>query len=153
MYVYPEPQWRNHDADIQQSLALGFVAPVSTIALVSGIITQLGTALGDTTDITWIISGWSVANAVSFSIAGNFSDVFGRRYVVLLGQALTIVGSVSTTLATMSRPTVSHDSQIICATAHTTLTVVAGHVVNGFACGLIYVSYASISEILPNKYR
>ncbi|KAH7109207.1 hypothetical protein EDB81DRAFT_834158 [Dactylonectria macrodidyma] len=74
--------------------AFGFVAPVWTISMVSGIVTQLGGALNDTQNVSWLISGWSVAGAVSFSIAGSFSDIFGRRFVILLCQFLTIVSCV-----------------------------------------------------------
>ena len=38
-------------------------------------------------------------------------------------------------------------------TANTTLTVAAGSTIIGFGCGIIFVSYAGIQELLPNKYR
>lgn len=38
-------------------------------------------------------------------------------------------------------------------TAQTTLTVAAGSTVIGFGCGIIFVSYAGIQELLPNKWR
>lgn len=75
---------------------MSFVAPVSCgYVLVNGILNPIGTALGDTENIVWIAGGWSVASAVSFSIAGGWSDIFGRRWVTLSGQIITLVGAVS----------------------------------------------------------
>jgi MFS family permease len=63
--------------------------------LPSAILVQIGTDLGDLTNITWIVGGWSVASSVSFSVAGSVSDIFGRRYTIIVGQILAIIGSVS----------------------------------------------------------
>jgi len=49
---------------------------------------------GNTLNISWIPSGWAVASSVSFAIAGQFSDIFGRRYVMLFGQLLVVLGHV-----------------------------------------------------------
>jgi len=50
---------------------------------------------GSTLNILWIPSGWAVASSVSFAIAGQFSDIFGRRYVMLFGQLCVVIGHVS----------------------------------------------------------
>ena len=59
------------------------------------ILQQIGMALGDTEHIAWIPGSWSIGSAVAFSIAGGLSDVFGRRYVLLSGQTIVLVGGVS----------------------------------------------------------
>ena len=80
-------------------MGLSYVAAISCgLVLVTGILAQIGTALGDIENIVWIPGGWSVASAVSFSIAGGFSDIFGRRYVLISGQVITLVGAVSLSL-------------------------------------------------------
>ncbi|OAL43685.1 putative major facilitator superfamily transporter [Pyrenochaeta sp. DS3sAY3a] len=118
------------------SLSLSYVCPISCgFILIAAILVQIGTDLGDTDNITWIVGGWSIASSVSFSIAGSLSDIFGRRYTIILGEVLAIVGS------------------IIGCTAKTTLDVAAGSTIIGFGCGIIFVSYAGISELLPNKWR
>lgn len=79
---------------------MSFVAPVSCgYVLVNGILNPIGTALGDTENIVWIAGGWSVASAVAFSIAGGWSDIFGRRWVTLSGQVITLAGAVSRLLS------------------------------------------------------
>jgi MFS family permease len=62
---------------------------------VSGIIVSIATDLGDVSSVTWIIGGWSIASSVSFSIAGRLSDIFGRRWAMIIGQGFTLIGAVS----------------------------------------------------------
>lgn len=77
-------------------MGISFVPAISAgLLLPSGILQQIGQTLGDTDDILWIPGGWSVASAVSFAIAGGLSDIFGRRWVLISGQALTLIGCVS----------------------------------------------------------
>lgn len=77
-------------------MGMSYVAAISCgLVLVTGILAQIGTALNDMENIVWIPGGWSVASAVSFSIAGGFSDIFGRRYVLITGQIVTLIGCVS----------------------------------------------------------
>ncbi|KIM94667.1 hypothetical protein OIDMADRAFT_135585 [Oidiodendron maius Zn] len=117
-------------------MGLSYVAAISCgLVLVTGVLEQIGAALGDTENIVWIPGGWSVASAVSFSIAGGFSDIFGRRYVLISGQTLTLIGA------------------IVGATAQKTSTVAAASTILGFGAGVIFVSYPGITELLPNKYR
>lgn len=61
----------------------------------AGIIVQIGTDLGDTTNTAWIVGSWSIASSVSFSMAGSLSDTFGRRWTIIFGQVSCAVGSVS----------------------------------------------------------
>lgn len=87
-----------------QFMGLSYVAAISCgLVLVTGILAQIGTALGDTENIVWIPGGWSIASAVSFSIAGGFSDIFGRRYVLISGQVITLIGAVSLLLLSNNR--------------------------------------------------
>ncbi|KAF2454145.1 fungal trichothecene efflux pump [Lineolata rhizophorae] len=120
------------------SMGLSFMSAISLgFMLPSAILVQIGTDLGDAEQghIAWILGSWSVASSVSFSIAGKVSDVFGRRWVMIIGEILVLIGS------------------IIAATANTTLVVVGGSTIIGFGTGIIFVSYAGISELLPNKWR
>lgn len=70
------------------AIATGFIMPTQ-------ILQQIGMALGDAENIAWIPGSWSIGSAVAFSIAGGLSDVFGRRYVLLSGQTIVLVGGVS----------------------------------------------------------
>jgi len=77
-------------------MGLSYVPAISTSMLLPvGILQQIGQALGDTENILWIPGGWAITSAVTFSIAGHLSDIFGRRYVLLSGQMFVLVGCVS----------------------------------------------------------
>lgn len=105
-------------------MGLSYVPAISAgLLLPTGILQQIGQQLGDTESIIWIPGGWSVASAVAFSIAGAVSDIFGRRWVLMSGQIMTLVGG------------------IVGATANTTLHVAAGSTIIGFGAGVIFVGY------------
>lgn len=77
-------------------MGLTYVPAIATAFLMpTQILQQIGMALGDTDNIAWIPGGWSIGAAVSFSVAGGLSDVFGRRWVLLSGQTIILVGAVS----------------------------------------------------------
>ena len=63
--------------------------------MVAPVITRIGTDLGNTSAISWIVSAFGIASAVAFTIAGSLSDIFGRRYIIIFGQMLALVGAVS----------------------------------------------------------
>jgi len=77
-------------------MGLSYVPAISCgLVLPVGILAQIGQALNDMDNIGWIPGGWSVASAVSFAIAGGLSDIFGRRYVLIGGQVMVLIGAVS----------------------------------------------------------
>ena len=93
-----------------------------TILLVFPIIVQIGEELqGSNINVNWIASGWSLAGAVSFAIAGQISDYFGRKNVICLGQVLLIIG------------------HIVGATAQSVNQVIAAMVILGFGTGISFV--------------
>jgi MFS family permease len=63
--------------------------------LISGSLESITGELGDPEITGWIPSAWSVTSAVSFSLAGEFSDIYGRKIVILVGQVITLIGAVS----------------------------------------------------------
>lgn len=117
-------------------LGTSFTGPIIFgFILVTPILVQLSSLIGGEDIEFWVPSGWGLAAALGFSIAGRLSDIFGRRYVILVGQVLTIVGG------------------IVACTANRMTQLIAGEVILGASIGTVSVAYAGISEILPNKYR
>jgi len=49
---------------------------------------------GSLDNVNWIAGGWSLAGSVSFAIAGQMSDYFGRKDVLMVGQAFLLLGHV-----------------------------------------------------------
>jgi MFS family permease len=108
-------------------LGTSFTGPIIFgFILVTPILVQLGELLGGATITFWIPSGWGAAAAVGFSIAGRLSDIFGRRYVILFGQLLTIIGAA------------------IAGTAHSMNQLIAGEVILGASIGTVSVAYAGM---------
>jgi len=86
-------------------LGTSFTGPIIFgFILATPILVQLSEKLGGENIDFWIPSGWGAAAAVGFSIAGRLSDVFGRRYVILVGQLLTIVSPYRRVLSCLDRP-------------------------------------------------
>ncbi|KAI1619966.1 putative major facilitator superfamily transporter [Exophiala viscosa] len=90
---------------------------------------------GNTANANWMASGWSLAGSVAFAIAGQLSDYFGRRWILLFSQALLIIG------------------HIIGASSQSVGQSIGAMVVVGFGTGSSFVLYPGITELLPNKYR
>lgn len=91
--------------------------------------------LGGTTEYAWVIGAWSLASAVSFAIAGPLSDIFGRKTPILFGQFLVTIGCV------------------VAASAQRANSLIVGEALIGFGTGFLFVSYAGVPEMLPNKWR
>lgn len=93
-----------------------------TILLVFPVLGSIGLELqGNLDNVNWLASGWSLAGAVSFALAGQISDYFGRRTVILIGQALLVIG------------------HIVAATAQSVGQAIAGMVILGFGTGISFV--------------
>ncbi len=119
-----------------QFLALSFGAPIGfgflTIAAVVVPVTQ---QLGGQDALAWVVGAWSLSTACSFSLAGPLSDTFGRRNPILVGQSIVLLGCVCGGVA------------------QNVTTLIAGETLIGFGCGIVFVAYAGVPEMLPNKWR
>jgi MFS family permease len=60
---------------------------------------RLAVQFGDPTSIAWYIPAYTTANAIGFLIAGANSDLFGRRWFLLFGNACCCVGFIVTATA------------------------------------------------------
>lgn len=110
-------------------LGTSFTAPIIFgFIAVTPILVQLSQKLGGESIDFWIPSGWGAAAAVGFTIAGRMSDIFGRRIVIMTGQAMTIVGA------------------IVACTANSMNQLIAGEVILGASIGTVSVAYAGESE-------
>ncbi|KAH7374607.1 transmembrane efflux protein [Plectosphaerella cucumerina] len=115
-------------ASFGPGVALGFTC-------IASIVVQVSRDLGDDADFAWVVGAWSLATACSFSLAGPLSDVFGRRNLILGGQAVVLVGC------------------IVGGTAQSVASLIAAETVIGLGTGFVFVSYAGVPEMLPNKWR
>ncbi|OHE97756.1 major facilitator superfamily transporter [Colletotrichum orchidophilum] len=118
------------------SMALSFGPCVGLAFLtVAAVVVQIAGELGGQDQLAWLVGAWSLSSACSFSLAGPLSDVFGRRILVISGQVTVIIGSIAAVAA------------------QSIGTLIAAETLIGIGTGFVFVSYAGVPEMLPNKWR
>ncbi|KAH6672645.1 fungal trichothecene efflux pump [Plectosphaerella plurivora] len=115
-------------ASFGPAVALGFTC-------IASIVVPVTIDLGSDQDLAWVVGAWSLSTACSFSLAGPLSDVFGRRHLILFGQFVVMIGC------------------IVCGVGQSVVALIAGETVIGFGTGFVFVCYAGVPEMLPNKWR
>ena len=106
----------------------GWVMPSNSLLIINE-------DIGPSANINWVALAYTLGLSVGFLVVGRFSDIFGRRYFFVGGNALGMIGA------------------IIGATAQHVNTLVGANVLNGLA-GAVQISFAAaIAELVPNKHR
>jgi MFS family permease len=106
----------------------GWVLPSNSLALINA-------DIGPSKNISWIALGYTLGLSVGFLIVGRLSDIFGRRWFFIIGNFISVIGSV------------------ISATAKTPDAIIGGEVLSGLA-GAVQLSFTiAIGELVPNKHR
>ncbi|KAH0848328.1 hypothetical protein FOPE_02209 [Fonsecaea pedrosoi] len=107
------------------ALALTYEAALFSFVVPSAVLLTINNDLGPSPDFTWISTTWSLSNAILQSIAGRFTDIFGRRYFLIAGSVLGFVG-----------------------------TLVAGReMTQGVGASTQQIAYAAAFDIVPRKHR
>ncbi|ORY16299.1 fungal trichothecene efflux pump [Clohesyomyces aquaticus] len=111
-----------------QGLYLGYVLPANTITLINA-------DLGPDPNYALIPIVKTLCGGVGLLLVGRLSDIFGRRWFMIAGAVLGVIGS------------------IICATSKNIDTILGGTVFIGLA-GAIQTSFSFVlMELVPNKHR
>ncbi|KAM5349844.1 hypothetical protein ACJ41O_006349 [Fusarium nematophilum] len=118
------------------SMAISFGPAVGLpFVSVAAVVVQITQELGGQDNLAWVVGAWSLATACSFSLGGPLSDVFGRRNLILGGQFVVMIGN------------------IVGGTAQNVQSLIAAETLIGLGTGFVFVSYAGVPEMLPNKWR
>lgn len=105
-----------------------YIMPVTALRIIDAMI-------GPSPNVTWVALAWTLLSAVSFTLIGRLSDIFGRRWFFVGSSASALIGS------------------IIGATANYTDTLIAASVFLGFAsAGQLSVNY-TVGELVPIRHR
>lgn len=92
--------------------------------------------LGGMDHITWVITAYLLASTIGAPVAGKLSDLYGRKVILQGGILIFVVGAV------------------ICGTAGTMGTVIAGRVVQGLGGGgLIVTCMTAVGDLMPPRDR
>ena len=91
--------------------------------------------LGPDPSYTWISVSWTLGAAILVSVGGRLSDIFGRRYFMLCGAFLGLLGA------------------IVGATGQSINQMIVSGVLFGIGSGFQEMGFACIMEFIPNRYR
>ncbi|PGH14369.1 hypothetical protein AJ80_05959 [Polytolypa hystricis UAMH7299] len=106
------------------------------IPTTSSIQARLGAHFGgDQSLVGWYVPAYTTASSLGLLIAGTNSDLFGRRIVLVAGNAICCIGF------------------IVSATARSSEPFIAGLGITGFGAGFCQMAMCAIPELMPNKYR
>ncbi|OQO14882.1 hypothetical protein B0A48_00264 [Cryoendolithus antarcticus] len=82
-----------------------------------------------------ISSHWNVAASVMVTVGGRLSDIFGRRYFMVAGACIALIGAV------------------VGATGQSINQMIASGVLFGIGGGLQEMCFAAVQEVVPMRYR
>ncbi|KAF2634970.1 MFS general substrate transporter, partial [Massarina eburnea CBS 473.64] len=117
------------------ALASQYNAYVLTLLIPSTTLSYINADLGPDPNYTWITVSWTLCASFLISVSGRLSDIFGRRYFMICGAVISVIGT------------------IVGATAQSINQMIVSGVLFGLGSGFQEMGYAAIQEIIPNKYR
>lgn len=117
------------------AIATQINAYILTLLIPSTTLGYINADLGPDPNYTWITVSWTLGAAVIVSVGGRLSDIFGRRYFMMFGATISIVGC------------------LVGANARSINMMIASGILFGIGSGFQEMCYAIIQEMLPNKYR
>lgn len=110
-------------------------AYIMTLLIPATTVSYINAELGPDPNSTWITVCWPLGAAVVVSVAGRLSDIFGRRYFMIAGSIISLVGL------------------LVGANGRSINMMIASGALLGIGSGFQEMCYALIQEMLPNKYR
>lgn len=113
---------------LANSLFIGVSMPMN-------LLTVIDADIGPSPNIYLVTLIYNIFIGVLHLLFGRLSDILGRRYFLLGGTLLSVVGSV------------------VCAVANDISTVIGGSVLTGTGGAAALLYPIIVHEVLPNKYR
>ncbi|KAL3486870.1 fungal trichothecene efflux pump [Aspergillus germanicus] len=107
---------------------MGWVLPANTLTLINA-------ELGNSPNINWVATVWTLSSCVGFLLIGRLSDIFGRKWIVQGSMLLSIIGCIMGARATYVE------------------MLIGANVFNGIAAAGQLSFGIILGELVPNKYR
>jgi EmrB/QacA subfamily drug resistance transporter len=115
-------------------LALFFASLDQTV--VGTALPRIITDLGGFTQYTWVVTAYIIASTVSLLIAGKLSDMYGRKWFLVGGIAVFIVGS------------------ILCGTSQTMTQLILFRALQGIGAGAIMgMAFITVADLFSPAER
>lgn len=106
----------------------GFVSTASSVSYINA-------DLGPKPYYFWIPTIWNLTFCATIPVFGRMEDIFGRRYLMIFGNAVSVVGA------------------IIGGNAHSIGIVILAVGFLGIGAAIQQTANACVSELVPRKYR
>jgi EmrB/QacA subfamily drug resistance transporter len=104
--------------------------------IVATALPTIGRAFQDVENLSWVVTAYLLTATASTPLYGKFSDIYGRRAVMLAGIAIFVAGSVA------------------CALAHNMTTLILARGLQGLGGGgLMSLTQTIIADIVSPKER
>lgn len=113
----------------------GSAATTGGYSLVAANLSLVNRDIGPSADINWVAFVYTLALAVAGLLVGRLTDLFGRRWLVLSGSIVGIVGDV------------------VGGSANSVGQLIAGTAILGFSAAILSSYYYALAEIVPMKVR
>ncbi|HEY3611858.1 MAG TPA: MFS transporter [Pseudonocardiaceae bacterium] len=118
------------------AVALGMLLAALDQTIVSTALPTIVGDLGGAAHLSWVVTGYLLAETVSTALIGKFGDVFGRKRMFLLSVTVFLVGS------------------FFCGFANSMTWLIGFRMVQGLgAGGLMVTSSALIADVIPLRDR
>ncbi|MBB4763308.1 DHA2 family efflux MFS transporter permease subunit [Amorphoplanes digitatis] len=118
------------------AILLGTLVAALDQTIVTTALATIVSDLGGAGFMSWVVSAYLLAEAVSTVLAGKFGDLLGRKVVFEVSLTVFAVGSV------------------LCGLAQDMTTLIWARVIQGLGGGgLIVTAMALVADIIPLRYR
>jgi EmrB/QacA subfamily drug resistance transporter len=118
------------------AVALGLLLAALDQTIVSTALPTIVGDLGGAGHLSWVVTGYLLAETVSTALVGKFGDLFGRKRMFLLSVVIFLIGS------------------FFCGFANSMTWLIGWRAVQGLgAGGLLVTSSALIADVIPLRER
>jgi MFS family permease len=98
-------------------------------------LTSINDDLGPNDDILWLPLAYTLTQAIGNILIGRLSDIFGRRWFLIIGNSTVLVGT------------------IVAATAQSIKALIASNVLIGIGSATQFSYYIFLPELVPYRLR
>ncbi|KIW35176.1 uncharacterized protein PV07_01890 [Cladophialophora immunda] len=116
-------------------MAMGYGLCFWPVPVFAAIGSQVAAAKGDPDKASWFVPAWTLSITVCFMICGANTDLLGRRWFLVGGNVICVIG------------------HLVIGTAKTANTIIVGMSLAGFGGGNCQMAAFAVTELLPNRWR
>jgi MFS family permease len=80
--------------DFSKALSSQFISYINTLLMPSTLLSYIVADLPPDTSYAWITISWNVCASVLVTVGGRLSDIFGRRWFLIIATVIALIGAV-----------------------------------------------------------